>query len=115
MPQPSLRMCAVCRQRRDRATLVRLALLADGSLVMDRRSRLPGRGAWVCRSKACWEPVALRSGLARGFKARIEPDRVEALVQQMHDESVEGDSRRARRESGTASEDLGVAEDLTMR
>ncbi|MCB0217813.1 MAG: YlxR family protein [Caldilineae bacterium] len=115
MPQPSVRMCAVCRQRRDRATLLRVARLADGGLVIDPRSRLPGRGAWVCRTQACWEPAALRTGLSRGFKARVEADRVETLIRQLRRGLDEGAWNRAQSEPETATAERGVAGDSTMR
>ncbi|MBI4729947.1 MAG: YlxR family protein [Acidobacteria bacterium] len=47
------RTCVACRAVRPKQDLVRLARLADGSVVVDARGRLPGRGAYVCRDAAC--------------------------------------------------------------
>ncbi|MCU0587102.1 MAG: DUF448 domain-containing protein [Syntrophobacteraceae bacterium] len=43
------RMCLVCRSRRAKGSLLRLALdPVTGQVVRDEIQRLPGRGAYVC-------------------------------------------------------------------
>ena len=42
-----VRTCVVCRTSRPRAELVRLVVV-DGTVALDARRRLPGRGANVC-------------------------------------------------------------------
>jgi predicted RNA-binding protein YlxR (DUF448 family) len=58
---------------------VRLAL-RDGALVMDRRQRLPGRGAYVC-SQECLARAGRRGGLQRAFRRplSIDPQTVESV------------------------------------
>lgn len=43
------RTCIVCRQKRDKNTLVRLVLcLEDKKILVDKHNKIPGRGAYIC-------------------------------------------------------------------
>ena len=48
------RSCVACRQVREKRQLVRLVRTADG-VVVDSGGRMAGRGAYLCRSAACWQ------------------------------------------------------------
>ena len=50
--EPS-RTCVGCRRVRPKNELVRVVRAPDGSVVVDRRSVAPGRGAYVCPDPAC--------------------------------------------------------------
>ena len=66
------RSCVVCRQRRDKRELTRIALGADGtSAVIDSAARAPGRGAYLCESTACWEQAASGGALLHALRATI--------------------------------------------
>ena len=82
-----------CRRTAPKAELVRVALAArDGRTpplaVLDRESRLGGRGAYVCRTPGSAEPspeclaAALeRGGFARALRAKVtlDPKLVESV------------------------------------
>jgi hypothetical protein len=52
----------------------------DGSrLKLDRKRRLPGRGAYVHATAACVTPP----GLARGLRRQVTPDDVKRIVSEM--------------------------------
>ncbi len=64
------RQCIACRERGARDDLLRLALAPDGTVLVDLRGRLPGRGAWLHPTSSCVETVQRKSGLlARALKA----------------------------------------------
>jgi predicted RNA-binding protein YlxR (DUF448 family) len=67
-----IRTCVGCRQARPRDELVRLGRNADGSVVVDGRGTMPGRGAWVCGAVACVERGVRRDRLARAFRKSCE-------------------------------------------
>ncbi len=46
-------MCLVCRRRQGKNDLLRFVADADGSLRQDMKFRLPGRGAYCCRTEEC--------------------------------------------------------------
>jgi predicted RNA-binding protein YlxR (DUF448 family) len=71
-----VRTCVGCRTSGPQTTLVRVARLPDGTLVLDRTA--PGRGAWVCRDEttgrpeeSCVEQARRRGGFARAFRAPV--------------------------------------------
>ena len=58
MPQ---RTCITCRQIREKSNLIRLVRTPDGIVAVDISAKKPGRGAYLCPKKDCWETV-LRKG-----------------------------------------------------
>jgi predicted RNA-binding protein YlxR (DUF448 family) len=46
-------------------------VLSEGRLVADRDSRLPGRGAYVCREPDCMAEAVRRHGFERSFRAPV--------------------------------------------
>jgi predicted RNA-binding protein YlxR (DUF448 family) len=68
-----LRRCAGCGRRAPQRELIRFAA-RDGVLVAGRNE--PGRGAYTCRSLACFERAAGRGMFARVLRrqVRVEPE-----------------------------------------
>ena len=50
---PVFRMCAVCRERREKEGLLRITRINENHLSIDLTQKLPGRGMYVCKSKKC--------------------------------------------------------------
>jgi predicted RNA-binding protein YlxR (DUF448 family) len=61
--------------------LARLAL-AGGTVVADAARRLPGRGAYVCRRRECWERAVAASALPRAFRRPVDvsPDPLDLSI-----------------------------------
>ena len=75
------RMCAGCRQRADKPTLLRLVWDGAAGVLIDERQRLPGRGVYL--HPAC-APRALKSraigrGLRRSLDQAVVADALSAL------------------------------------
>lgn len=66
------RMCAGCRERAAKATLVRIVAGAQG-LAVDAAQRRPGRGAYLHPTYACWQQAARRRAVERGLRVRPGP------------------------------------------
>jgi predicted RNA-binding protein YlxR (DUF448 family) len=64
------RKCIVCATTRDKRELVRLALGADGAIVVDESGKGPGRGAYLCRQRSCWSDPVLMRRLGQTLRAR---------------------------------------------
>jgi predicted RNA-binding protein YlxR (DUF448 family) len=60
------RTCVVCREQRQRATLIRLVRTPDGQVVCDTTGRLDGRGAYVCRDAEHWGAKFRSDAIDRG-------------------------------------------------
>jgi len=61
-------MCIGCRRVRPKAQLLRLVRDGDGSVVVDGKGALPGRGAYSCASLSCLEKALTPGRLAHAFK-----------------------------------------------
>ena len=79
-----MRRCAGCGRRAPQRNLLRFAA-RDGDLVAGRRE--PGRGAYTCRSLACFERAA-----DRGMFARVlhEPVRVGPELRRLYTDVTNG-------------------------
>lgn len=64
------RTCVACRRVADKRDLVRVVATPEGRLVVDPKGKLPGRGAYICRRRACW--ASARRGAALGRALRLE-------------------------------------------
>jgi predicted RNA-binding protein YlxR (DUF448 family) len=60
-------MCAGCRRRFPRASLIRVVRAADGAVLPDLQGRLPGRGAYLCPNMRCLVQAEHSRALARTF------------------------------------------------
>lgn len=76
-----VRTCIGCGRKRERAALVRIVAV-EGEVVVDRQTRLPGRGAWLCGSP-CVAPAVKRKAFGRAFRGkvgRVDPGRLELAL-----------------------------------
>lgn len=62
------RTCIACRQSREQAQLVRYVVAPDGSVLVDYRHRLPGRGAYTCIDLDCLRTAVERKQFQRSFR-----------------------------------------------
>ena len=62
-------MCIACRRREPQSQLLRMAVLKadDDRIVVDADRRIPGRGAWIHDSAACWKKARAK----RAFGAAL--------------------------------------------
>jgi predicted RNA-binding protein YlxR (DUF448 family) len=88
MPQ---RTCVACRQVKSKRELIRVVRAPDGRVLVDEKGKADGRGAYLCRDRACWEKGIGRtqrgasSPLAHSLKARLsEEDRIALLDYAKH-------------------------------
>jgi uncharacterized protein len=49
------RTCIACRQVKAKRDLIRIVKTNDEGVVVDINGKKPGRGAYLCRIKECWE------------------------------------------------------------
>jgi|GEM_PF-616695 len=63
-----IRTCISCGAKRTKKELIRLVLDAQGVVIRDDSGKNDGRGAYVCRSKSCWERLRKGSLLNRAFR-----------------------------------------------
>ena len=77
-----MRMCVGCRQMKEKRSLLRVVKSPEGTISFDRVGKAPGRGAYVCKSKACFERAVKARQLERALETRID----EAVFAQLMEE-----------------------------
>ena len=75
------RSCIVCSLKTDKRNLFRIVRAPDGSIEADPDGRLPGRGAYLCRSDDCWERALAGGRLARSLAVAVDDQVRERLLQ----------------------------------
>jgi predicted RNA-binding protein YlxR (DUF448 family) len=61
------RLCAVTREVKPVADMIRFVIGPDGEAVPDLKCKLPGRGVWITATRAALAEAVRRNTLARGF------------------------------------------------
>ena len=77
-----MRMCVGCREMKEKRSLLRVVKSPEGAISFDRVGKAPGRGAYVCKSKACLERAIKARQLERALETRID----EAVFAQLMEE-----------------------------
>ncbi|WP_026927968.1 YlxR family protein [Granulicoccus phenolivorans] len=80
-PRQPERTCVGCRRRAPQQELLRLVVSA-GAVVPDPQRRLPGRGAYLHPSRACFEQAERKRALTRALRSTAPVD-LAALAQQL--------------------------------
>lgn len=63
-----MRLCASCRQSKDKKELIRVALLPGNQIVLDEQNKAGGRGAYICRNAECIRQGARKKALEKSFR-----------------------------------------------
>lgn len=77
------RTCVVCRTKRPKGELLRVARSPDGTVVLDAAGRAPGRGAYVCRDRGHLQEAPARIATALRLSRR---DELARLREEMEEE-----------------------------
>ena len=77
-----MRMCVGCREMKEKRSLLRVVKSPEGAISFDRVGKAPGRGAYVCKSKECFEKAVKQRQLERALETRID----EAVFSQLMEE-----------------------------
>jgi len=77
-----MRMCVGCREMKEKRSLLRVVKSPEGAISFDRIGKAPGRGAYVCKSKECFERAVKQRQLERALETRID----EAVFAQLMEE-----------------------------
>ena len=70
----------------EQAHLVRYVRAPDGTVLVDYRDKLPGRGAYTCVRVACIKQAVARRQFDRAFRSACQPVAAEALCRKLLEE-----------------------------
>jgi predicted RNA-binding protein YlxR (DUF448 family) len=65
------RTCIGCHEGKAKRELVRLVRTPEGDLAVDETGRRNGRGAYLCRRRACWESALKSNQIGKALKMEI--------------------------------------------
>ncbi|MFC4225111.1 YlxR family protein [Lysinibacter cavernae] len=68
-----VRTCIGCRSRSQKNVLLRIVSV-DSQVVVDVNAVLPGRGAWIHPTRACFDSAVKRRAFGRAFRVSSSLD-----------------------------------------
>ena len=75
------RTCTGCRSVHDKSKLLRFVCDPAGQLLVDYKSKLPGRGAYTCVNRECITAAVKQNGFSRTFKRPVSVPDSDTLMQ----------------------------------
>ena len=78
-----LRRCTGCNEQKPKKELVRVVRSPQGEIALDRVGKMPGRGAYLCRSTQCLAKARKAKRLERALEAQIPPEVYERIEQEI--------------------------------
>ena len=75
------RTCVACRQKKDKKYLIRLVCAEDGVVEVDMSAKKPGRGAYLCPKKDCWEAGLRKNRLEYALRTKLSDDNYRVLIE----------------------------------
>jgi predicted RNA-binding protein YlxR (DUF448 family) len=79
------RTCIGCQQTREKKALIRLVRAENGVTEVDISGKKPGRGAYLCPNKTCWESALKRNRLEYALRTKLSDDNRQILTDYIHD------------------------------
>jgi uncharacterized protein len=73
------RTCIACRQVKDKKVLIRLVSARNGIAEIDVFGEKPGRGAYLCSNKDCWELALRKKRLDYALRTKLRDDNRQTL------------------------------------
>jgi uncharacterized protein len=81
---PPQRTCIACRQVKEKKDLVRLVSSENGIAEIDAFGKKPGRGAYLCPKRTCWESALRKNRLDYALRTRLRDDNIQTLREYIH-------------------------------
>ena len=78
------RTCIACQQIKEKKALIRLVRAENGAAEVDISGKNPGRGAYLCPKKVCWELVLKKNRLEYALRTKLSDDNRQILIEYIH-------------------------------
>jgi predicted RNA-binding protein YlxR (DUF448 family) len=78
------RTCIACRQVKEKKDLIRLVSTENGVAEVDVCGKKPGRGAYLCPRRTCWELALRKNRLDYALRTRLRDDSRQTLREYIH-------------------------------
>jgi predicted RNA-binding protein YlxR (DUF448 family) len=81
---PPQRICISCRQVKEKKALIRLVRTENGAAEIDVFGKKPGRGAYLCSNKLCWELALKKNRLEYALRTKLNEGNRQTLIEYSH-------------------------------
>lgn len=78
-----MRQCVGCREMKPKKELIRVVRSPEGTVSLDLKGKLPGRGAYVCPDLECLKRARKSRALERVFSTPLPDEVWQTLEDQM--------------------------------
>jgi hypothetical protein len=78
------RTCIACRQVKEKRDLIRLVSTENGIAEIDVFGKKPGRGAYLCPTRTCWESALRKNRLDYALRTKLRDDNRQTLREYIH-------------------------------
>ena len=66
-----MRQCLGCREMKPKKDLMRIVRTPDGSISLDFKGKVSGRGAYICKNAACFNKAVKTKAVERSLEIQI--------------------------------------------
>ncbi len=80
-----VRMCVGCRERFLKSELTRVVRTPEGEVIIDKKGKMSGRGAYICKNADCLSKAYKSKALQRALETEISED----LLNQLKEDIIE--------------------------
>ena len=84
------RQCLGCNEHHPKAELLRVVRSPAGEISLDFTGKKPGRGAYICHKRECFDKAKKSHGLERSFKSPIDAAVYDLLERELFEDKTEG-------------------------
>ena len=77
------RLCLGCQEQKPKKELVRIVRSPEGEFSVDMTGKTSGGGAYICKSKECFEKAVKEHRFERSFKGAIDRAVYDELREQL--------------------------------
>ncbi|MBR2916722.1 MAG: YlxR family protein [Clostridia bacterium] len=74
-----LRMCVVCRERKEKGELIRVVKTLESEAMIDFSFKAQGRGAYVCKNEDCIKMAEKRKAFEKALRCSLDSEFYEKL------------------------------------
>jgi len=80
-----MRQCLGCREMKQKKELLRVVRSPEGEASYDLTGKMPGRGAYLCRSAECLKRAIKSRALSRALQVEIPQSIIDTMSKQVED------------------------------
>ena len=78
------RTCIACREVKEKNALIRLVRAETGVAEVDISGKKPGKGAYLCPNKVCWEMALKKNRLEYALRTKLSDGNRQILSEYGH-------------------------------